>query len=281
LAEIERVVQVAADAPKAAADLQAALAAQDQARLAAWTDSLAEMATTLREEWQQAGAHTADRSQAICDALAQTARDISSETQAHASSTIAEIAQLVQAASEAPRAAADVVIEVRQKLSDSMARDNAMLEERSRLLDTLGTLLDAVNHASTEQRTAVDALVATSADVLDRVGTQFIDRVEAETTKLAEVAAQVTVSAVDVASLGESFGTAVQLFSESNTSLVSHLQRIEAALDKSTTRSDEQLAYYVAQAREVIDLSMMAQKQILEDLQHVARAQAPESDAQA
>jgi len=31
----------------------------------------------------------------------------------------------------------------------------------------------------------------------------------------------------------------------------------------------------------VIDLSMMAQKQILEDLQHVARAQAPESDAQA
>jgi cytochrome b len=281
LAEIERVVQVAADAPKAAADLQAALAAQDQARLAAWTNSLAEMATTLREEWQQAGAHTAGRSQAICDALAQTARDISSETQAHASSTIAEIAQLVQAASEAPRAAADVVIEVRQKLSDSMARDNAMLEERSRLLDTLGTLLDAVNHASTEQRTAVDALVATSADVLDRVGTQFIDRVEAETTKLTEVAAQVTVSAVDVASLGESFGTAVQLFSESNTSLVSHLQRIEAALDKSTTRSDEQLAYYVAQAREVIDLSMMAQKQILEDLQHVARAQAPESDAQA
>ena len=281
LAEIDRVVQVAADAPKAAADLQTALAAQDQARLAAWTDSLAAMAATLREEWQQAGAHTTERSQAICDALAQTARDISSETQAHASSTIAEIAQLVQAASEAPRAAADVVIEVRQKLSDSMARDNAMLEERSRLLDTLSTLLDAVNHASTEQRTAVDALVATSADVLDRVGTQFIDRVESETTKLTEVAAQVTGSAVEVASLGESFGTAVQLFSESNTSLVSHLQRIEAALDKSTTRSDEQLAYYVAQAREVIDLSMMAQKQILEDLQHVARVQAPESDAQA
>ncbi|MDQ2141164.1 DUF802 domain-containing protein [Alcaligenaceae bacterium C4P045] len=281
LAEIDRVVQVAADAPKAAAELQTALAAQDQARLAAWTGSLATMAATLREEWQQAGAHTAERSQAICDALAQTARDISSETQAHASSTIAEIAQLVQAASEAPRAAADVVIEVRQKLSDSMARDNAMLEERERLLETLSTLLDAVNHASTEQRTAVDALVATSADVLDRVGTQFIDRVETETTKLTEVAAQVTGSAVEVASLGESFGTAVQLFSESNTSLVSHLQRIEAALDKSTTRSDEQLAYYVAQAREVIDLSMMAQKQILEDLQHVARAQTPESDAQA
>ena len=32
-------------------------------------------------------------------------------------------------------------------------------------------------------------------------------------------------------------------------------------------RSDEQLAYYVAQAREVIDLSLMSQKQIVEDLQ--------------
>src|SRR5213076_1848690 len=99
---------------------------------------------------------------------------------------------------------------------DSMARDNAMLEERSRILETLDTLLDAVNHASTEQRTAVDALVATSADLLDRVGTRFTDKVEAETGKLEAVAAQVTGSAVEVASLGEAFGVAVQLFSQSN-----------------------------------------------------------------
>jgi hypothetical protein len=73
-----------------------------------------------------------------------------------------------------------------------------------------------------------------------------------------------------VASLGEAFGAAVQLFGESNDKLVVHLQRIEAALDKSLARSDEQLAYYVAQAREVIDLSMMSQKQIVEDLQQLA-----------
>jgi len=35
-------------------------------------------------------------------------------------------------------------------------------------------------------------------------------------------------------------------------------------------RSDEQLAYYVAQAREVIDLSVLSQKQIIDDLQHLA-----------
>ncbi len=35
------------------------------------------------------------------------------------------------------------------------------------------------------------------------------------------------------------------------------------------TRSDEQLAYYVAQARELIDLSLMSQQQIVGDLQQM------------
>ena len=252
------------------ADLQAELASRDEERLAAWTASLGAMAAALSREWEQAGTRTASRQQEICDTLAQTARDITAQTQAHASDTIAEISRLVAAASEAPRAAAEVVAELRQKLSDSMVRDTAMLEERSRLLATLETLLDAVNHASTGQRAAVDALIATSADLLDRVGTRFTDKVEAETGKLGAVAAQVTGSAGEVASLGEAFGVAVQLFGESNSKLVGQLQRIEAALDKSLARSDEQLAYYVAQAREVIDLSMMSQKQIVEDLQQLA-----------
>ncbi|SIT41286.1 putative transmembrane protein [Paraburkholderia piptadeniae] len=256
------------------ADLQTQWAARDEERLAAWRESLGAVAATLSKEWEEAGARAATRQQDIFDTLARTASDISAQTQAHASGTIAEISRLVQAASEAPRAAAEVIAELRQKLTDSMARDNAMLEERSRLLETLDTLLDAVNHASTEQRTAVDALVATSADMLARVGTQFTDKVEAETRKLEDVAAQVTGSAVEVASLGDAFGVAVQLFGESNDKLMAHLQRIEAALDKSLMRSDEQLAYYVAQAKEVIDLSMLSQKQIVEDLQQLAAQRA-------
>ncbi|MDO3508686.1 DUF802 domain-containing protein [Ralstonia pseudosolanacearum] len=256
-------------------DLRAGLASQDQQRLAAWTDTLGSMAATLRQEWEQAGAHTASRQQAICETLARTAHDISARTQAHASDTIAEISRLVQAASEAPKAAAEVIGELRQKLADSMVRDTEMLDERSRLLATLETLLDAVNHASTEQRSAVDGLISTSADLLDRVGTRFADKVEAEGGRLGTAAAQVTGSAVEVASLGEAFGAAVQLFGESNGQLVAHLQRLEAALDKSLARSDEQLAYYVAQAREVIDLSVLSQKQILEDMQRLADQRAP------
>jgi hypothetical protein len=256
------------------AGLHQQLAARDEARLQAWTGALDTIAKSLGDEWRQTGEQSASRQQAICDTLEQTARDICTQTQAHAAATIAEIERLLQAASEAPRAAAEVVAQLREKLSDSMVRDTAMLEERARLLETLGTLLDAVNHACTEQRSAVDALVSTSADLLARLGTQFSETVESETRKLHGVAAQITGSAVEVASLGDAFGAAVQEFGASNERLVTHLQRIEAALDRSLSRSDEQLAYYVAQAREVIDLSMLSQKQIVEDLQQLAAQRA-------
>lgn len=260
---------------RAHVDLQAEVASRDQQRLAVWTQTLESNAASLQQQWQQAGAHAASQQQEICKTLAQTASDLTRQTETHARNTIAEIARLVHVASDAPRAAAEVIVELRQKLSDSMARDNVMLEERSRLLEALGTVLDAVNHASAEQRSAIDALVASSSDLLDRVGTRFTEKLDEETGKLSAVAAQVTGSAVEVASLGEAFGFAVQLFSESNNKLGTHLQRIEVALGKSTARSDEQLAYYVAQAREVIDLSIMSQKQIVEDLQRLARRGAP------
>lgn len=256
------------------AELHTALAAQDAQRLAAWSESLAAMAAALREDWAQAGADTTRQQQAICDRLATTADTIGAQTQAHASATIAEISRLVDTASEAPRAAAEVIAELRQSLSESMVRDTAMLEERTQMLSTLDTLLRAVNHASTEQRAAIEALVATSADLLERVGTRFSDHIAAETGKLDTIADDLRVGAVEVASLGEAFGAATAVFGESNQALAARLQGIEDALAKSLVRSDEQLAYYVAQAREVVDLSVLAQKQIIEELQQLGATRA-------
>jgi hypothetical protein len=252
-------------------DLRSALVAGDEQRLAGWTTALEALATRLHQQWQAAGAQTLAQQQQICDALAQTASEISSQTGAQARDTVAEVARLMQAAAEAPRAAAEVMGQLRQQLSDSMVRDNAMLDERNRLLDTLGGLLDGVNHASTEQRAAVDALVASSASLMARVGSQFSEQVQAESGKLGDAAAQLSASAVEVASLGDSLGAAVAQFGHTSLQLGTQLQRIEAALDATATRSDEQLAYYVAQARELIDLSLLSQKQIVDDLQRLAR----------
>lgn len=250
-------------------ELQAALEARDTQRLALWSERFTSMSAALGSQWEQTGARVAQQQQTICDTLASTASELSTQAQAQASATISEVSRLMQIASEAPKAAADVVAELRQSLSESMVRDTAMLEERSRLLATLETLLNAVNHASTEQRDAVDALVTTSADLLQRVGNQLTDQIGSETGKLGAVAAHVSGSAVEVASLGEAFGMAVQLFSSATGELNERLQHVANALDASLTRSDDQLAYYVAQAREVVDLSMLSQKQIIEELRQL------------
>ena len=273
-AQSEALLGAVADAHR---QLQDALATQDRERLAAWNDSLAGLGGALREEWARAGDAAAARQQAIFDALERTAGDIGEQSRAHAGATIAEISRLMQAAAEAPRVAADVVGELRQSLSDSMVRDSAMLEERNQLLATLGTLLQAVNHASTEQKAAIDALVGTSAELLERVGSRFADDVETGAGKLEGVATRLSAGALEVASLGEAFGNAVQAFGDVNTQLAERLERIEGALEKALARSDDQLAYYVAQAREVIDLSLLAQKQIVDDLRRAQSA----NDAQA
>jgi hypothetical protein len=262
---------------QAHAELQSSSAARDRQRVEAMASALEAMAESLRQQWQQAGAQSLEQQQRVVEMMERTARDITGQAETQARATIAEIARLVQAASEAPRAAAEVISELRQKLADSMARDNTMLDERARILETLGTLLDGVNRAAGEQRGAIDALVTSSAEVLERVGARFNDQVQAEAGKLVDVAAQVTGSAVEVASLGEAFGYAVQVFSESNDKLGAHLERIDGALNAQMARSDEQLAYYVAQAREVIDLSILSQKQIIEELQRLAGRRAAEA----
>ncbi len=184
------------------------------------------------------------------------------------------IRRLIETASEAPRAAAEVIGKLRQEVSNSVARDNELLEERSRIMATLNTLLDSIHHASAEQRSVIDSLVASSALALEGASSQFSHKVAAEADKLAEIAANVSSSAVEVSALGETFGFAVRSFSEANEKLIANLQRIEGAMDKSMTRSDEQLAYYVAQAREVIDLSVLSQKDIFEELRQLSSRQA-------
>ncbi len=226
-----------------------------------------ELAALLRTELSALREQEAQRGEAAVAQLAELQTTVTGHLSTLGAALEQPITRLIETASEAPKAAAEVIGQLRQEISISVARDNALLEERTRILGTLSTLLDAINHASTEQRSVIDALVANSQASLAEASHQFHAHVAAETGKLGEVAAQVTASAVDVASLGETFGFAVRTFHDSNEKLITQLERIEAAIGQSMARSDEQLAYYVAQAREIIDLSISSQKDVLEALQ--------------
>jgi hypothetical protein len=233
-----------------------------------------QLASLLRTELGTLKDEEAARGNAAVERLGQLQTALASHLTTLGTALEEPITRLIQTASEAPRAAAEVIGQLREQISSSVARDNELLEERSRIMETLNALLDAINHASLEQRAVIDSLVASSAAALNATAGAFSDNVGAEAAKLSDIAAHVTSSAVDVASLSEAFGFAVQAFNEANDKLIANLERIEGAMDKSMSRSDEQLAYYVAQAREIIDLSMASQKEVLEELRQLPAAQA-------
>ncbi|PVE09456.1 hypothetical protein [Limnohabitans sp. Rim28] len=260
LAEITRLMGSSEALVRQRIDSEATWTAQHAARAQ-------ELSVVLRQELGALRDQEAQRGDAAVARLADLQTALTHHLGTLGTALEDPINRLIETASQAPKAAAEVIGQLRQEISVSVARDNALLEERTRILATLSTLLDAINHASTEQRGVIEALVTSSQATLDEASGKFQDHVTAETDKLGGIAAQVTASAVDVASLGETFGFAVRAFSETNDKLMAHLQRIEAAMNKSMTRSDEQLAYYVAQAREIVDLSIGSQKDVLEALQ--------------
>jgi hypothetical protein len=181
----------------------------------------------------------------------------------------APLTRLLHTAAEVPQAAAGVLANLRQEMSRIAEHDNQALQERTVLMDKLAALLQAVQQAAGEQRVAIEGLVASAGAVMDQACDRFAQALDAEGGRAADTATQVTASAVELASLGEAFGQGVQLFQATNDKLVETLQRIDASLARSTARSDEQLAYYVAQAREVIDLSIASQQGLVDNLRQL------------
>lgn len=253
----------------------AALADQLAARFAGQADALVQTLATRHGEQQAAlAAHEAERLHTWTGTLEAAAERMRQASQVHAEATIAEVSRLMQTAAEAPRVAAEVIGQLREQLSASVAHDNLLLDERRRLLDALATLLQGIEAGTQRQRETVDTLARATANGLAELEARFAARVEAGAAALEAAAAQGTAGAVEVASLAEAFGQAVHRYGDASDRLLAQLQRVEAALDQAATRSDEQLGYVVAQAREVIDLSLLSQKQILDEMQQMAQRHA-------
>jgi hypothetical protein len=162
-----------------------------------------------------------------------------------------------------------LLAQLREESTRLAERDNSALQERTALLAQLDTVLTAVNQATGEQRSAIESLVASSTAAMQQAGDKFAQVLDAQAGKTADTAAHVTASAVELAALGEAFGLGVQGFQTSNDNLTDSLNRIAQSLNQSIARSDEQLAYYVAQAREVIDLSIASQAGVIDSLRQL------------
>lgn len=244
-------------------------------------DRMDQLATVWRTELQALRDEEATRAQAAVARLDELQGSVASHLATLGSALEAPLTRLLQTAAEVPQAASEVIGQLRQEMSNLTARDNVALEERTAIMAQMNTLLQSVNQASSQQQAMIESLVTSAAAVLEKAGNQLSESLGAQAGKVAEVAEHVTSSAIELSSLSESFSHGVALFSDSNDKLVNSLQTIEGSIKQSLTRSDEQLAYYVAQAREVIDLSITSQQGIVEDLRKLHSKQAANAEGAA
>jgi hypothetical protein len=258
-------------ATEQAAALHSAISTQLQTLRAEETTHL----QTLRSE-------EAARGQAAVQRLGELQAAVTQHLATLGTSLEAPMSRLLETASEAPKAAAEVIGQLRGEMSRLTERDNLALQERSELVAHISSLLQNVQQTTGEQRAAIESLVASATTVLNQTGAQFAQTLGAQAGRADEQTAQLATSTAELAALGQAFQQGVLLFSSTNEKLVDGLQRVEGAIGQHMARSDEQLAYYVAQAREVIDLSISAQQGLVEDMRllrtskpTVAKAAAP------
>jgi 3-phosphoglycerate kinase len=238
-----------------------------------WLQQHGERMDALAQLWRtEVGALRAqesERGDAAVQRLAQLEEAVARHLATLGAALEAPITRLLHTASEEPQAAAGVIAQLREEMGRVTERDNLALQERALLLERLGALVGSLEQASGEQRTAIEAMVASATSVLEQSHERFSQVLEAQAGQASGVAAQATASAVELAAVADAFGESVRLFQASHEKLTETLQRVEASLQKSTARSDEQLAYYVAQAREVIDLSITSQQGLVESLRQL------------
>ncbi|MCH8500144.1 MAG: DUF802 domain-containing protein [Marinobacter sp.] len=265
-----RLLAQTGDMLQSAEALLASRLASENQWQATQRDSLQALSSAIREELQQLRADESQRGEAAVQQLAQLEGVVTRHLTELGTALEAPMTRLIETASETPRAAAEVISRLREEMTNATARDNALLEERQRILQQLDDLLTAQTRAADAQQQAIGALVDGSAEQLQTVADGFAAQVSEQASGLTELVAGMTANSADVASLSEAFTAAMGLFSAASDKLLANLQRIEQALDASASRHDEQLAYYVAQAREIIDVNMLSQREVIDSLRQLA-----------
>lgn len=207
--------------------------------------------------------------QALRDSIASHGQWASDTLKPAIDSTMAGVASAVADISGELRGA---VTSMQAQAEASLQRDLSLLAEQRSLLAELTATAAALREDATVQRASLEALAQDSGRVLADTSAHFETRVATESQRLAEVADHFACGAVELSSLGEALGAATQQFQDAGAGLRETLQHMDAVLNSTVQRSDEQMGYYVDQAREIIDHSVLAQQQLIEQMWQLSRA---------
>lgn len=261
----------------------AALLQSFSATVEQWTEQQREQAkqfsNTIGHELKSLHQLESDRGSAAVEQLSELQAVVTSHLTTLGTALEEPMTRLIETASQTPKAAADVIEKLRGEMSKNLERDNDLLLERTSLMEQLRTLAETLEQSTISQRAAIDSMVEGSTDTMSKVAERFAISLEGESEKMAGMVEQFASSSSEMASLGDAFNSGVMMFSESNNLLIENLNNIQASLEQSNSRSDEQLAYYVAQAREIIDHNLLSHKQIIDAMNASARSQSTNATA--
>lgn len=216
-------------------------------------DDESQRASALREQLQHLHLQAVEQLQHLGDGLQQPLQTILNSAQEN-TSAIAQLMTTLQ--SECAR------------LSE---KDDHLLEERETLLTSMAATQRALNEQAREQHQVLMTTIETATEGLTTVAERFTEHVASDMAQLKDSMDQFSTSSVELSSLSDSFHVAVGEFSTANSGLQQCLQNVEAALNQAGERNNEQLAYYVAQAREIIDHNLHSQQEIINQLRQMER----------
>lgn len=232
-------------------------------RMQRFNDTITTQLSELRAEEASRGAAALERLEHLQGAVAEHLQTLGCALEA-------PMTRLIATASETPRAAAEVISQLRKELTSTVERDNLLLEERQQIFERLHLATDQLQQSSSAQSTALSQLVSQTADSLQGIREGFMAQMDSQGQRLNGAVDDIASSAIELSSLGDAFGLAVEHFGQSNREVTDMLAQIESSLQSSAQRSDEQLAYYIAQAREIIDHTVLSQQEMVAQFRQLA-----------
>ena len=266
----------------ASEELVVARAQNESDWLASYQQRMGDMTATIKTELQSLQVLEEQRGDAAVNRLSELQAAVAEHLAGLANALEEPMGRLIESASETPRIAAEIMTKLRAEMNENIERDNSLLDERRELMIQLNGLSESLQSSAAGQREAVETILNNSSGLLADISQRFGDNVEKESSKLSDIVAHFEGSSAELASLGDAFAAAVTQFSDANGGLIDTLLKVEAGLQGSGERSDEQMAYYVAQAREIIDHNMLAHQEIINQLQTLSNgAVAANEEAQA
>lgn len=262
---------------------QQRISAATEQQLAAITEQLHDTSKQLNSSWQEnlnaQYASTSEWMEHNQTRMEQLTSSVAEQVSELGKTLEQPLAQLISTANDTPKAAAEVIGQLRQEITSNIERDKILLEERKQLIEQLDSMSKAFETGTVQQHDSMNQLIQTSSSALAQAGSEFSQHISSELEKLGSVTDHFEASAITMESLGEAFGAAVADYSQSNEQLVQQLNRIEQTLDTAGNRSDQQMSYYVAQAREIIDQSLLSQKELFDELRQISAVDTEQSEA--